>query len=102
VRAVFPFYAWYKAIAKIVFKLPLDYPGRATCSRSSTRSASRTARPARPAAVVPAKGAIPLGGDELLKTQGLNPLATIPQLARRDRRPRSRPGARTNDARRRS
>lgn len=27
-RSLFPFYAWYKAIARVVFKMPLDTPGR--------------------------------------------------------------------------
>lgn len=27
-RSIFPFYAWYKAIARVVFKMPLDTPGR--------------------------------------------------------------------------
>lgn len=80
-RAIFPFYAWYKAITQITFKLPLDTPGRALLIEKLSEVGKKEtgALGALPSFL---EGAIPLGGDQLLKTQAVNPFATIPQLGR--------------------
>lgn len=94
-RSIFPFYAWYKAIAKIAGKLPLDSPGRTDIV--SKLSAAGLANSNGELGPLPSylRGAIPLGGDQLLKAQGLNPLETINQLAAAIAVPLT-PGARTN------
>lgn len=81
VRAVFPFYAWYKAIVQITVKLPLETPGRADLLEKLGEVGKEESGKLGP---LPSylEGAIPLGGDRLLKTQAVNPLATIPQLGR--------------------
>ncbi len=79
VRGVFPFYAWYRAITKVAVKLPLDQPGRATILSHLGEIANEE----EPGFPVPSylAGSISLGGDRILKTQSLNPLMTVPQVA---------------------
>lgn len=79
VRAVFPFYAWYKAITQIVVRLPLDSPVRAAILVKLGEVGKETEFGPVPSYL---EGAIGLGGDRILKTQGANPFATVPQLGR--------------------
>jgi hypothetical protein len=81
VRALFPFIAWYRAITQVVLKLPLETPIRANLlTKLGQVGADHSAGELGPLPPY-LEGAIPLGGDRLLKTQGYNPLATVPQLA---------------------
>jgi hypothetical protein len=82
VRAIAPFYAWYKAITTIAFKLPLDYPGRADLLERLGQIALEQSQEQLGPLPTYLKGAIPLGGDRLLKTGSLNPFSTVPQLYR--------------------
>lgn len=80
VRAAIPFYAWYRAITQIALKLPLDTPGRtAILARLGEVGSESTNDELGP---LPSylQGAIPIGGDRAIETQGLNPLATLTQV----------------------
>lgn len=94
-RAVFPFYAWYKAITKIATRLPVDAPGRTDLIAKLAQAGLENSNGKLGPLPSYLRGAIPLGGDQLLKTQGLNPLETINQLAAAIAVPVT-PGARTN------
>jgi hypothetical protein len=80
-RSLFPFYAWYKAIARVVFKMPLDTPGRtAILAKLGQIGAADTFEKLGD---LPAylRGAIPIGrpsGDRarVVNTGPVNPFAT--------------------------
>lgn len=84
-RAVFPFYAWYKAITLIVGKMPLETPGRADLLSKLGQTGADETEAALGDIPTYLKGVIPLGrnGDRarVFNTTPVNPLATIPGLA---------------------
>ena len=79
VRRLIPFYAWYKAITAVTLKLPLNHPARALIVAQLGQIGDEWSQEGGP---LPSylRGAIPLGGDKILKTQGANPWATVPQV----------------------
>lgn len=81
VRAIFPFYSWYRAITTIALKLPLDNPVRTSILTRLGEVGEQDSNAELGPLPSYLEGAIPLGGDRLLKTQGINPLATLPQIA---------------------
>lgn len=95
VRAVFPFYAWYRAITQIALRLPLDTPGRAALLAQLAEIGKADTEAGLGPLPSYLEGSLPLGEDRLLKTQGPNPFATIPQLGRAAAVPFF-PGQRTN------
>lgn len=94
-RGIFPFYAWYKAITKIVGRLPIDAPGRSDIIAKLAQAGLDESNAKLGPLPSYLRGAIPLGGDELLKAQGFNPLETVNQLGAAAAVPFV-PGARTN------
>jgi hypothetical protein len=77
VRGAIPFYAWYRAITKITFSLPVDSPYRSALVASlGNLGFPREAVYGDPRIL----GGIPIG-DWVLRTTGLNPLMTVPQTA---------------------
>lgn len=82
IRAVVPFYAWYRAIVTLTLKLPLDYPGRTLLLSKLGQLGDEWSQEQLGPLPSFLRGAIPLGGDRILKTQGVNPYATVLSLAR--------------------
>lgn len=75
VRQVVPFYAWYRAITKIAFHLPLDNPYRTAILAAVGNEGFKNQ--AQVGSGI--QGAIQLPGGYILRTAGVNPLMTIPQ-----------------------
>jgi hypothetical protein len=82
VRSLLPFYGWYRAITTIMVKYPLNHPVRAAILTNLGRIGDERSRDLLGPVPSYLRGSIPLGDNEILKTQGLNPLATPPTLGR--------------------
>jgi hypothetical protein len=82
-RAVMPFYSWYRAIATITAHLALDTPGRALILARLGEVGKEATQNALGDVPDYLQGLLPLGGhdgkERVLSTGGLNPFATIPQ-----------------------
>jgi hypothetical protein len=81
IRSLAPFYAWYRAIAKITVKLPRDMPARTAVFARLGQIGSEDTK--RILGELPSylRGAIPIGSSDgdaqtILRTQGLNPFVT--------------------------
>lgn len=77
VRAFFPFYAWYRAITLIVGRLALDNPLRADILAKLSEIGAQTRNDQLGPLPSFLQGAIPIGGDRLINSGGLNPIGTI-------------------------
>ena len=80
IRSLLPFYGWYRAITTIMLKYPLNHPIRAAILTNLGRIGDERSRDLLGPVPSYLRGAIPLGGDTLLKTQGMNAYATPQQL----------------------
>lgn len=83
-RSLAPFYAWYKAITRVVLKMAVDTPGRADLLSKLGQVGAEDTRQALGEIPDFLLGAIPLGRDrsraDIFNTTPLNPYATVPQL----------------------
>lgn len=75
VRSLVPFYAWYKAITRVMLRMPMENPIRTTILTNLGNIGYPMS-----AQGAPVPGAFQLPGGWILKTGGYNPYATLPQV----------------------
>lgn len=84
-RSLAPFYAWYKAITRVILKMSVDTPGRADLLSKLGQVGAESTREALGEIPDFLLGAIPLHRDraraDIFNTTPLNPFATVPQLS---------------------
>jgi hypothetical protein len=86
-RSLFPFYAWYKAIARVVFRMPIDTPGRTAILVKLGQIGADDTKAKLGELPSYLRGAIPFGdprGDRatILNTQPVNPFTTATMIVK--------------------
>jgi len=81
IRALVPFYAWYREITRIALKLPLDAPGRANIvARLGLAQPIQSNYPSYLQGDVPIGKLDPQGRQTLLALRSMNPFTTVDDL----------------------
>ena len=81
IRALIPFYAWYREITRIALKLPLDAPGRTLLvTQLGLAQPAQENYPSYLRGDVPVGRLSPQGTQTLLALRSMNPFTTVEDL----------------------
>lgn len=82
IRRLIPFYGWYRAILGITLRLPVEAPLRTTILAHLAALQQEEQDLLNPDIAQYDRGSVVVPGGGILKMSGLNPLSTVPQVAR--------------------
>lgn len=81
-RRLVPFYGWYRAVTTVVLRLPVETPLRVRLIAQLSNIQQEDQDLLNPNLRQYLRGSVPVAGGGILRTQGINPYATVPQVGR--------------------